>query len=130
MEVITSRVLLRPVDPVPTVRFYRDALDLPVVREFGPAGSGVVFQLGTGQLEISGRRAPAPSSLVLWLQVRDVPAELRRLQSLGVEPTREARTEPWGLIEGWISDPDGTKIVLVQVPAEHPLRRDQRSIGS
>lgn len=130
MEVITSRVLLRPVDPVPTVRFYRDVLDLPVVREFGPAGSGVVFQLGTGQLEISGRRAPAPSSLVLWLQVRDVPAELRRLQSLGVAATREARTEPWGLIEGWIRDPDGTRIVLVQVPAEHPLRRDQRSTDS
>ncbi|CAM5671563.1 hypothetical protein STENM36S_08115 [Streptomyces tendae] len=30
--------------------------------------------------------------------------------------------EPWGLVEMWIADPDGTRIVLVEVPAEHPLR--------
>ena len=30
--------------------------------------------------------------------------------------------EPWGLIEMWIADPDGTRIVLVEVPADHPLR--------
>ncbi|MCW4465549.1 VOC family protein [Glutamicibacter sp. MNS18] len=129
MEVVTSRVLLRPVDHQATLHFYREALDLPVVREFGPARSpGVVFQLGTGQLEISGSREAGPSTLVLWLQVRDVPAELHRLQHLGVPVTREARTEPWGLVEGWIRDPDGSRIVLVQIPAEHPLRRDQRGI--
>jgi hypothetical protein len=26
----------------------------------------------------------------------------------------------------WIEDPDGVPIVLVEVPANHPLRRDQR----
>jgi hypothetical protein len=30
------------------------------------------------------------------------------------------------LIEMWIEDPDGIRIVLVEVPADHPLRRDQR----
>lgn len=30
------------------------------------------------------------------------------------------------LLEMWIEDPDGVAIVLVEVPAEHPLRRDQR----
>jgi hypothetical protein len=30
--------------------------------------------------------------------------------------------EPWGLVEMWIADPDGTQIVLVEVPADHPLR--------
>jgi hypothetical protein len=29
------------------------------------------------------------------------------------------------LIEMWIQDPDGIQIVLVEVPADHPLRRDQ-----
>ncbi|MGO8882593.1 MAG: VOC family protein, partial [Streptosporangiaceae bacterium] len=33
----------------------------------------------------------------------------------------------WGLIEMWIEDPDGIRIVLVEVPADHPLRRDPRS---
>jgi hypothetical protein len=31
------------------------------------------------------------------------------------------------LIEMWIEDPDGTRIVLAEVPARHPLRRDPRS---
>lgn len=130
MEVITSRVLLRPLDPPATVHFYREVLSLPVVREFGGANHpGVVFQLGTGQLEISGRRTTEESTLVLWLQVRDVAAELRQLHTRGATITRPAHTEPWGLIEGWIQDPDGSKIVLVQIPPEHPLRRDQREIA-
>lgn len=129
MEVITSRVLLRPIDPAPTLDFYHYVLQLPVVREFGPADHpGVVFQLGPGQLEISGSRpATEVSTLVLWLQVREVATELERLHGLGAIIEREARTEPWGLIEAWIRDPDGSKIVLVQIPAQHPLRRDQRT---
>jgi hypothetical protein len=27
----------------------------------------------------------------------------------------------------WIEDPDGVRLVLVEVPADHPLRRDPRS---
>jgi len=26
----------------------------------------------------------------------------------------------------WLADPDGVRIVLVEVPEGHPLRRDQR----
>jgi hypothetical protein len=26
----------------------------------------------------------------------------------------------------WIEDPDGVRIVLVEVPGDHPLRRDLR----
>jgi len=29
---------------------------------------------------------------------------------------------PWGLVEMWIEDPDGVRIVLVEVPFGHPLR--------
>jgi hypothetical protein len=27
-----------------------------------------------------------------------------------------------GLLEMWIADPDGVRICVVEVPAEHPLR--------
>jgi hypothetical protein len=30
----------------------------------------------------------------------------------------------------WIEDPEGIRIVLVEVPADHPLRRDPRSASS
>ena len=130
MEILSSRVLLRPVDLAGTQAFYRDVLQLAVAREFGTGEhSGVVFFLGNGHLEVAGSRAAdTPSTLMLWLQVRDVHTELQRLSKHGVEVLREARTEPWGLIEGWIKDPDGTRIVLVQVPEDHPIRRDQRDL--
>lgn len=133
MDVLSSRLLLHPRELATTQRFYRDTLGLAVYREFP---GGLVFFLGNGLLEVSGQSAAGASTssspaggsagLELWLQVRDVGAEHARLTALGVPVLRPPRLEPWGLIELWIADPDGVRIVLVQVPADHPLRRDQR----
>ena len=129
MAVLSSRILLRPSDLDRSRRFYRDVLGLAVFREFGPADDpGVVFFLGQGLLEVSGQAAGSAGDVVMiWIQVRDVRAEHARLAAAGVPVIREPATEPWGLIEMWIEDPDGVRIVLVEVPAGHPLRRDPRS---
>ncbi len=128
MDILSSRILLRPTDLDRSHRFYRDTLGLAVYREFGPADHpGVVFFLGQGFLEVSGHgEVPPGRSVMIWLQVRDVRAEHARLVAAGVPIAREPVTEPWGLIEMWIEDPDGVPIVVVEVPADHPLRRDQR----
>ena len=127
MDVLSSRVLLRSADPARSQAFYRDTLGLAVYREFGPPGHrGVVFFLGNGLLEVSGPGEEPPRGMALWVQVRDVAAEHERLRAAGVPVLREPRTEPWGLVEAWVADPDGVRIVLVEVPADHPLRRDQR----
>jgi catechol 2,3-dioxygenase-like lactoylglutathione lyase family enzyme len=130
MEILNSRVLLRPRNPDASRAFYRNVLGLAVYREFGPAEHpGTVFFLGNGFLEVSGAGSstePADGSVRLWLQVRDVSAAQADLERSGVPIVREARTEPWGLVELWIADPDGVPIVLVEIPADHPLRRDQR----
>jgi catechol 2,3-dioxygenase-like lactoylglutathione lyase family enzyme len=128
VEVLSSRILLRPADLDRSRRFYRDVLGLAVYREFGPATDpGVVFFLGQGLLEVSGHATEPPGgSVMLWLQVRDVHAERERLASAGVRILREPLTEFWGLIEMWIADPDGVPIVVVEVPADHPLRHDPR----
>ncbi|SNQ48013.1 Glyoxalase/bleomycin resistance protein/dioxygenase [Frankia canadensis] len=131
MEVLSSRILIRPADPARSRAFYRETLGLAVYREFGPPEHpGLVFFLGSGLLEVSGRAdgrpAAAPDTPALWLQVRDLDAEHRRLVAAGVEIRRAPRREPWGLDEMWIADPDGTPIVLVEIPADHPLRRDPR----
>jgi catechol 2,3-dioxygenase-like lactoylglutathione lyase family enzyme len=137
MEVLSSRVILRPSDPARSRRFYRDTLGLAVYREFGPADSpGTVFFLGGGFLEVSGHsegearsRDPAsPGDMAIWLQVRDLAAEHERLLAAGAHVVREPREEPWGLREMWVEDPDGVRLVLVEVPADHPLRRDQRAL--
>jgi catechol 2,3-dioxygenase-like lactoylglutathione lyase family enzyme len=129
MDVLASRILLRPANLDRTQRFYRDVLGLAVFREFGdPAHPGIVFFLGGGFLEVSGSGvATDRAGVALWLQVRDVQLERSRLESLGVDIVRAPQREPWGLIEMWIADPDGVPIVLVEVPGDHPLRRDSRA---
>ena len=121
MEVLSSRVLLRPTDYERSVGFYRDQLGLAIYRDFG---SGVVFFLGGGFLEVSGRsEEPAGTNVQLWLQVRDADASCRQLREAGVTILRPPRTEPWGLREGWIVDPDGVRIAVIEVPEDHPLRK-------
>ena len=129
MDVLSSRILLRPSDLDRSRRFYRDVLGLAIYREFGPPDNpGVVFFLGPGLLEVSGHTAGPPGhSVMIWIQVRDVRAEHARPAAAGVPIIRGPATEPWGLTEMWIQDPDGIQIVLVEVPADHPLRRDPRS---
>jgi catechol 2,3-dioxygenase-like lactoylglutathione lyase family enzyme len=128
MNVLSSRFLLHPSDPERSRRFYRDTLGLAVYREFGPPeDQGLVFFLGGGFLELSGRSTGrASEATALWLQVSDVEREYVRLLAAGVSVLREPRQELWGLVEMWLEDPDGLRLVLVQVPHDHPLRRDQR----
>jgi catechol 2,3-dioxygenase-like lactoylglutathione lyase family enzyme len=128
VDVLSSRILLRSSDLDRSRRFYRDQLGLAIYREFGPPDDpGLVFFLGQGLLEVSGHAAGPPgNSVMIWIQVRDVHAEHARLGAAAVPIMREPAAEPWGLIEMHIEDPDGLRIILVEVPADHPLRRDPR----
>lgn len=125
MEVLNSRMILRPREPRRALEFYRDVLGLAIYREFP---GGTVFFLGQGFLEVSGHggRGASPDQ-ALWLQVRDVRAEFERLQAHGVTVLGEPVLQPWGLLEAWIADPDDVRIALVEVPADHPLRVDVRA---
>lgn len=124
MEVLNSRLIVRPRDRERSLAFYRDVLGLAISREFP---GGTVFFLGQGYLELSGtaERGPSPDQ-VLWLQVRDVRAEFARLRDLGVTVVSEPMRQPWGLDEAWIADPDGMRLALVEVPDDHPIRVDTR----
>lgn len=124
VHVLSSRVLLRPSDPERSRAFYGTALGLEIYREFGTGPErGTVYFLGGGFLEVSGRAtAPATGTLQLWLQVADAAAARQELLARGVEVLRPPVKEPWGLVEMWIADPDGHRIVLTEVPADHPLR--------
>ena len=132
MEVLCSRILVRPSEPDRSHRFYRDTLGLAIHRQFGTSDApGLVFFLGNGFLEVSGRSSESHGrALAIWIQVRDVHSEHRRLLDIGVPVLREPRQEAWGLVEMWIADPDGVQIVLVEIPEDHPLRRDQRDLAS
>ena len=125
MEVLSSRVLLRPVDLARSTAFYRDALGLAIYREFGEdPWKGTVFFLGGGFLEVSGTSdAGDRDRLGIWLQVRDLASTEKDLLAGGVTIERPAQLMPWGLREMWIADPDGVRIAVIEVPEDHPLRR-------
>ena len=125
MEVLSSRLLLQPVDFERSFRFYAESLGLHVYREWSSGSTkGVVFFLGGGFLELSSSSHTGTSESVgLWLQVRDVDAVGRELQEAGVDIMELPTDKPWGLREMQIRDPDGLRIVIVEVPETHPLRR-------
>ena len=109
-------------------RFWEDTLGLAVAREYGVAGevTGVVLFAGGGFVELTTSAstvAEGSGSAVVWLQVADVRSEEARLVAAGVAIDRPSERMPWGLVECWLSAPDGVRIVLVETPPDHPLRR-------
>lgn len=128
MDVLSMRTIFRCRDLAASRRFWEDTLGLAVAREYGVAGrvTGVVLFAGGGFVELttsSETVAEGSGSAVVWLQVASVPAEEARLLAAGVVIDRPAERMPWGLVECWLSDPDGVRIVLVETPPDHPLRR-------
>ncbi|MFW6198022.1 MAG: VOC family protein, partial [Myxococcota bacterium] len=104
-------------------------LGLSVYREFGEGpGRGVVFFLGGGFLEVSGSSEEAGTGATrIWLQVRDLEATWQTLTGHGVPIDEGPVEKPWGLHEMHVRDPDDRILVFVEVPPDHPLRRDPRS---
>jgi catechol 2,3-dioxygenase-like lactoylglutathione lyase family enzyme len=128
MDVLAMRTIFRCRDLARSREFWEDVLGLTVAREYGTDGRvlGVVLFAGGGMVELTTGDPDGPDrseDAVIWLQVADVHAEEARLVERGVGIDREARRMPWGLVECWVSDPDGVRVVLVEVPPDHPLRR-------
>jgi predicted enzyme related to lactoylglutathione lyase len=127
MEILSSRMLLRPTDYQRSMSFYRDQIGLAIARDYG---GGTVFFAGQSLIELAGYGTPdhsnGPFPGALWLHVRDIQATQAELLSRGVSITREARCEPWGLYEMHVTDPDGIMLIFIEIPADHPLRRDTR----
>ena len=127
MEILASRMLIRPADYERSLAFYRDEIGLAIWREYG---AGTVFFAGQSLIELAGHghddgtAGEFPGAI--WLQVRDIYETERELSERAVPIAREARREPWGLHEMHVVDPDGVTLIFVQVPPEHPLRRDTR----
>ncbi|MBF6218643.1 VOC family protein [Nocardia abscessus] len=126
MDILSSRIILRPADYEATLAFYRDGLGLAIAREYP---GGTVFFAGQSLVEVAAHGGSGKSSSfegAIWLQVRDVSAAAVELALKGIAIDRAPVEEPWGLLEMWVRDPDGVPIVLVEVPPSHPIRRDSR----
>src|ERR1700758_3624888 len=127
MEILASRMLFRPADYQQSLSFYRDKIGLAIARDYG---GGTVFFAGQSLLELAGYGSPdhsrGPFPGPLGLQGRDVAAFHAELGGRGVAIAREACREPLGLREMHVTEPDGIRLIFVEVPENHPLRRDTR----
>ncbi|WP_433659762.1 VOC family protein [Nocardia sp. CA-128927] len=126
MDILSSRIILRPADYPRTLGFYRDGVGLAIAREYP---GGTVFFAGQSLVEVAahgGSDQPSTFTGAIWLQVRDASDAAAELALKGIAIDRPPVQEPWGLIEMWVRDPDGVPIVFVEVPPEHPIRRDTR----
>jgi len=105
--------------------FYEEQLGLVRYRDWGDPVSGVVYFLGGGYLELTrgGDDDAAPAGFRLWLQVADLDAAIAELADRGVTIDEAPERKPWGLLEATVHDPEGTEIVIVETPVDHPLRR-------
>lgn len=127
VQVLQSRVLLRPRDFERSLHFYEEQLGLVRYREWGhPPHRGVVCFLGGGYLELNeAGPGEAPSGVRLWLQVADLEEVVEELHDAGVTIHEPPEHKPWGLLEAVVQDPDDLQLVLVEIPVTHPLRRRQ-----
>jgi catechol 2,3-dioxygenase-like lactoylglutathione lyase family enzyme len=126
MDILSSRLILRPADYEKTLAFYRDGLGLAIAREYP---GGTVLFAGQSLVEVASHGGTGVSTNftgAIWLQVRDLADAAAELALKGIPINRRPLREPWGLIEMWVHDPDGVPIVLVEVPPEHPIRKDSR----
>ena len=86
MEILASRMLIRPADYQRSLTFYRDEIGLAIARDYG---AGTVFYAGQSLIELAGHGTPSAGG-TMWLQVRDVYATEKELEGRGV-PDPEGR---------------------------------------
>ena len=123
VQVLSSRVIVRPVELERSRRFYEDVVGLPIYREWGV---GVAYFLGGGFLELSGVGEGPTGGTTLWLQVPTLEGVEAELRAAGMGVHKPTEVMPWGLVELWGEDPDGNELRFVEVPPDHPLRRRAR----
>jgi lactoylglutathione lyase len=124
------RVALTVEDYQGALRFYRDALGLPVVEEWDqPSGSGAVLDAGRATLEVLaepqaelvdrvevGERISGPVRLAL--EVDDSVAAAKALAAAGAEQIGGPVVTPWSHRNVRMRAPDGMQLTLFTVLGE------------
>jgi len=96
-----------------SVKFYRDALGLPVVDSWDRGDDrGTFFQAASGIIEVVSKsgdlRGPKKQGVVI--EVADAQETFRELDGRGVTVLWEPQRRPWGTLEFVLLDPDGNAV--------------------
>jgi len=115
MQVDELTVLLASRDPERLATFYDQVLGL----ERRPSQNHAVFRVGGATLRLIdhsevGPRSPEPQRIMFNLFVKDVRAEVARLQPLQVTLVRPPAQMTWGGYVATLADPDGNYLQLIE----------------
>ncbi|MFH1239094.1 MAG: VOC family protein [bacterium] len=107
-------------------KFYTEKLGFKQARRFSPTpGMTIVYLKGDGEAMVELIEGPEKSNLttgsgeallLIGMEVADMNATVKDLQSKGVKFTHETITTPDGLKLAFLKDPNGVEIELVQHP--------------
>jgi lactoylglutathione lyase len=99
-----------------SVRFYRDALGLPLVEEWTDMGSGALLRIAANAevelIEVDDLDAVAEPRMGIGLEVDDdaVDSVYERMVALGFEVKAPPRLRPWGKRGFGAIAPEGTPV--------------------
>lgn len=121
--------LLVVADMEASKRFYRQALGLRVVADYGAnvtLTGGIALQTGESWLAFTGLAAealrPGGNAAELYFEEPDLDAFCQRLQSWGVRLLHPVHEQPWGQRAVRFYDPDG-HLLEVGEPMDAVVRR-------
>lgn len=122
------RVAVTVEDYAEALRFYRDALGLPVIEEWAdPTGSGVILDAGRATLEVLSLdqtnlvdevevgRTGVSGTVRLALEVEDSTATAEKLAASGAEQLADPVETPWRHRNVRLRAPDGMQLTLFTV---------------
>lgn len=129
--VFELRVVLAVDDYAAAVRFWRDAVGLPMIRDFpGPGGGGSLLAAGQATIEIVAREQAAAIDKIeigrdarggpvrLALEVAELIVVAENLEEAGAEPLGGPVTTPWGHVNVRLQTPEGVQLTLFTVLPE------------
>jgi catechol 2,3-dioxygenase-like lactoylglutathione lyase family enzyme len=126
-SVFELRVVLAANDYDAAVRFWRDALGLPLIRDFpGPGGGGTLLDAGKATIEIVSRQQAAEIDRIetgrtgeggirLALEVADCARMATEAEAAGAEHVGGPVDTPWRHRNARLRSPDGVEITLFTV---------------
>ena len=125
--VLELRVVITADDYPAAVRFWRDTLGLPLIRDFpGPGGGGTLLAAGTATVEVVSREQAAEIDRIetgraghggvrLALEVADSAALADKAAASGAVKLAEPVDTPWRHRNVRLTSPEGVSITLFTV---------------
>ena len=126
--VFELRVVLTADDYDAAMRFWRDAVGLPLIRDFpGPGGGGSLLAAGQATIEIVAREQARAIDRIevgrentaglprLAMEVADSSAVAEDLEEAGAKRLGGPVTTPWGHVNVRLQTPEGLQLTLFTV---------------